>query len=350
MNGGGTMAGYQCIQPALDAPLPAAIIGGAPAVSVEVLTPGAAKSWTVTYAYPRQRPCRKSHVESLLGEIDRGTYYPGCLTLADCAETGKTYLIDGQHRLAAAAVSTASTRFTIVRFAYATRHEVDRHYAAIDRGRTRDGRDMPETQELAEREGLNGWQAGQTYAAAALLLTGFQGKGQDWVSLTRSVSLRIEILGKIMNAASRYWRAVSVQGRTEQHLRTSGTVAVGIATFREQPDKARDFWNRVADPEGLTAGTGPYLLMNFWASGRNARLEAHELARYVARAWNMFCEGETRQYLQAQDANRPIRIAGTRYDGKQHVPWFPKTPAPAVNGSRGRKRDEEPVPILSGAR
>jgi hypothetical protein len=102
----------------------------------------------------------------------------------------------------------------------------------------------------------------------------------------------------------------------KRYLYFGGVVAVGVITMRDQKEKARPFWERVAAISGYEEGGGEAYLVGFFLEKGMKRLQYEQTSRYVARAWNTYFEDNRLRVYRDVDPTAPIRIAGTIYDGK----------------------------------
>lgn len=267
------------------------------------------------YRWDRQRPVRRTNVESLAQAMINGEVGPSSpLTFAQLP-TGERYLVDGQHRLEAVKLSGVPCTFVQIVQTVPDEESLARLYSSIDIGSSRTFRDTLVAYDAAHHYQLPINYLGTAVSAMGVLLGGFR-------PLTDRGTLKSRIVKEEMLECF----AVDVFGlhealtagpyKGERVIRKSRVIAVGIVTFHYQAEKAAQFWRNVSLGENLSADDPVYTLRAYLFEGKWRTKSGNPEAHAVAVAWNAYFEGRPLQLLRAFPL-APIRIAGTPFDGKE---------------------------------
>lgn len=281
---------------------------------VERVTPEMAAIWLATDLYEHQRPLRDWHIKEYAVEMGAGRFTPGT-TLKFGVLSGRRHLIDGQHRLHAVIAAEIPQTFVVTEIGFATMEDLERAYGREDTGLRRLAREAPYFHSYAERHGFAPADVNKLVAAMPILIRGFQLKSGHHgpVPTERYAEVAAPLAGPFRS----YLAATKHRPRAmARYLALGGVIAVGLVTFRDQPERAKPFWERVAAISGYERGSGEAFLVGFFLEKTFTRLLGAEISRYVARAWTAYYEGESIQVYRTPDLSRPIRIAGTSYDGR----------------------------------
>src|SRR5690606_35200289 len=87
------------------------------------------------------RPIRPVHVSYLARQMERRNFGNNIIDIVTCAETGQTFLANGNHTLRAIVKSGATIPLTVERSQVGTIHDVRRIYSQYDRGLSRSRKD-----------------------------------------------------------------------------------------------------------------------------------------------------------------------------------------------------------------
>jgi hypothetical protein len=284
-----------------------------PQVETQTIDPAQAALMLTHELYPGQRHLREWHVSELALAIARRQFKPGAIEVAKVGR--KTFVVDGQHRLHAVVKSGMPQTFVVMTYHFETEEEVATHYARTDVGLKRAARDMPTYHAWAETHGITERERTSAVSTTTPLLRGFVRASGDQVPLSNEERLRI--LNDFAPQFKSYYEIVrGAQRPIKRYLYFGGVVAVGVITMRDQKEKARPFWERVAAISGYEEGGGEAYLVGFFLEKGMKRLQYEQTSRYVARAWNTYFEDNRLRVYRDVDPTAPIRIAGTIYDGK----------------------------------
>lgn len=275
------------------------------------ITPTLADEWLAT-PFERQRAFRDHHVILLAEEMEAGTFIPhSSIVFAEL--DGKSYLIDGQHRLRAISLYGKPVKMPVMRKAAASMKQIEEWYASIDQGLRRTAQDAIRAQGLSSELGLSETHASRLSGAVRLIASEFldmtAGVGKD-----KHVRMR----GARSNAlVSELLRAWAPEGRTYFDLVHGGeaanmylflrapVIACGLLTIRHVPENAREFWSGMARDDGLRAQDPRKRFLNWLRNGN--RIRPGSAARGFAVAWRAFLEGKELQLIRF-DQSKPVDI------------------------------------------
>lgn len=285
-------------------------------VSYEVMTvtPDRAKDWLARYAYPGQRPVRKGRVDELVALMARGEFDLSQITLVHVAD--QAFLVNGQHRLHAIVELGIGQRMTLERRQAPDLAAVGRIYASFDRPMIRSYRDVYRSFGLGEEAELPDQHVSRTASAAVYIAAGFVQHVQMRDRELRAPGKRRELVLEWAPAARVYFDAIGNSARGwAQRLAGIPICAVGLATCRYQPEKARAFWSAIGDGAGLVQGEPAHTAFRFIIDNPITSATYGRLSRGVARAWNAHHEGEPLTLIKVPDPGAPIVIRGTPFVG-----------------------------------
>jgi hypothetical protein len=280
---------------------------------VEV-TPELAKQWLTQGEFQHQRAIRQHHVILLAEEMDAGTFMPhSSIVFAEL--NGKSYLIDGQHRLEAIWLYGKPVKMPVMRRTATSMKQIQEWYASIDQGLRRTAHDAIKAQALSGELGINDTQAGRVSGAVRLIASGFidmtAGVGKDKhirMRGARSNALVSELLREWAVEAKTYFELVQGGETTNSHLfLRAPVIACALLTLRHMPDKAREFWQEMARDDGLRAHAPQKRFLNWLRSGK--RIRPGNSVRGFAVAWRAFLEGKELQLIRF-DQSKPIELMG----------------------------------------
>lgn len=291
---------------------------GAYKSEIVTLTPEKAREWLESCAFEGQRSLRKNHVAYLVNELLRDRLEPDQIVLCDL--NGKSYLTDGQHRLAAVVEADKDAVFSVLRRKCKSLAEVEEDYRRRDRGLSRTMADCLSPSSALREIGLNPRQIAGFAGAFQLIKSGFQPVDRTEAS-ARSVDVRSKFLNDWASQAIDYFDSLKAMNNSKDKMigYRSAVVAVGIVTFKHQPAKAKEFWDSTAEDDGLTKGMPQKALLTFLRNSNAADYPVHLYARYVASAWNAFYDKREVGTCRALASYNPITIKGTPHKGDEPV-------------------------------
>jgi hypothetical protein len=278
---------------------------------VEV-TPELAEEW-LENPFERQRALRDHHVILLAEEMEAGTFIPhSAVVFAEL--DGKSYLIDGQHRLKAISLYGQPVKMPVIRRGAISMKQIEEWYSSIDQGLRRTAHDAIRAQGLSGELGISETHAGRLSGAVRLIASEFidmtAGVGKDKhirMRGARSNALVSELLRAWAPEAKTYFELVHGGEAANMYLfLRASVIACGLLTIRHSPEKAREFWLGVARDDGLRAHDPRKRLLNWLRNGK--RIRPGNAARGFAVAWRAFLEGKELQLIRF-DQSKPIEIA-----------------------------------------
>lgn len=291
------------------------------------IAPDIAQRWLIEHKYDAQRRPDEAMVHYYASEMRLGRFKPFTLLELDKLE-GKKYLIDGQHRLLAVVECGLPQRFSLLEVPVATREELDYRYAQTDRGKARTVTDQYRSLSLPQEFGLTETQTNALGSAVMFIRGGFVRSTNKGVSLEDKLDMMREYSVYAEHFFEVTAGAVREIGPT---LNRQSTLAVALVTYRYSAEvfgvaKVDDFWQGIATDDGLQVGdprkvAHRHLLRVGMVGGavksRYAeRVPASDSAITLANCFNAFVEKRMINTTKVY-ANSVIRIAGSRYDGKQ---------------------------------
>lgn len=275
---------------------------------VEV-TPETAERWLKSQ-FEGQRRLRDHHVFLLAQEMESGTFIPhSSIVFADY--DGKSYLIDGQHRLQAITLYGKSVRMPILRRKADSLREVQEWYSSIDQGLKRSAGDAIRAQGLANELSLTERQAGRLSGAVRQITTGFLdttagvGSAKRARVRSRSNAFVSELMRKWATEAQTYFSLIQGGEQSNYYLfERASVMACALLTLRYVPDKAKEFWSGAARDDGL-ARHDPRKRLLVWL--RDNKEKPSDIARGFAVVWRSFLDDSEVKLIRF-DSTRPIDI------------------------------------------
>jgi len=273
-----------------------------------LITPQMAEEILATTGYEKQRRKRESHVNFLAGLMTRGQFLDN--TRIDFAIfKGRKFQTDGQHRLHAVIKSGVAQSFLVVEREVDSMKEVAEIYFKTDRGRARSTRDTFTVFDLDQQLQLNKWQQDALASAIKVLMVGF-----DRETATTGVRIADEIILDAIHdwaeAARQYFSTVEGgDGAFGRRFYASPVLAVALVTFKFSPTKAKEFWSKIAQNDGLRKHSPEHAAATYLLTTRVQDVGVATYARKLASCWNAYLEGRTLSRVYG-DKTRPIEIKG----------------------------------------
>lgn len=234
---------------------------------------------------------------------------------------GRTWLVDGQHRLTAIAEQDQDIGVVVRMVDVDSEKEARHFYAGFDkRSSTRTNVQIIDAVELAKEMGLSNRMARAVFEAAPILLNNMEPlAGASRITGNPEVFLqqqRIKTVGNYAKEAKEYETIVneSSKGLREKLIQT-GPVACALFTLRHQPEKAKEFWLGVAKNDGLRRyDPRATLIQDFFIRAKNQG-SIRQRVQQSALAWNAFFEGRDLKIIKCID-DAKITFSGTPLNGK----------------------------------
>ena len=298
-------------------------------VSLVTITPDLARDWLNSRPYKGQRTLRPAHVRFLAEEMERGNFRPSTEVVFS-VEDQRHYLVNGQHTLNA--IIQCGLPQTLIVFCYQSEGEEDTAeiYGVIDTNLKRSANDMFSAMYLREELALTSTNLERLSAAAKIIGSKFSPRSGSMREHPDDLIRRIRDYGQ---AAHLFFDAVTdLPGEMRSIFRAS-SMGVALVTFRFSAqlfgmDKVRDFWTGVALDDGITSGDARKVahrhILTSVASGGGAGktgktsvVSPYYGARFLARCFNAYVEGERLMQGKVLDATVPIKILGSPFTGKE---------------------------------
>ncbi|EGQ62239.1 hypothetical protein GGI1_11733 [Acidithiobacillus sp. GGI-221] len=263
------------------------------------VSPDLARKWlSERNTYTKQRPLNPNRVKYLAALMiqDRFREYTEISFVRAMHMGGRVFLVNGQHTLSAIVASgKAADIIAIIRPVDSDR-KLGEVFGTFDQpGTIRSARAM--LANLGHEIGVSQRQSETLAGAAYLLKTGFadaDDRNRDVAKQVefRDSQMRRDLANEWAKEGRLYFEAVSFPGTAFNHGkgcildRRQDVCAVGIVTFRHQPDMARDFWSGMARDDGLQR-VDPRKKTLEWLRVNSASDNRHQ-ERYEVSGWNAF--------------------------------------------------------------
>lgn len=275
---------------------------------VEV-SPETAEVWLKSQ-FEGQRRLREHHVYLLAQEMESGNFIPhSSIVFADYG--GKSYLIDGQHRLQAVTLYGKTVKMPVLRRKATSLREVQEWYSSIDQGLRRTAGDAIRAQGLASELSLTERQAARLGGAVRQITTGFLdatagiGSAKRARVRARSNAFVSELMRKWSKEAQTYFSLIQGGEQSNYYLfERASVMACALLTLKYVPEKAKEFWSGAARDDGLSRHD-PRKRFLVWL--RENKEKPSDIARGFAVVWRMFLDnGEVK--LIRIDSTKPVDI------------------------------------------
>lgn len=295
-----------------------------------VITPADAQEWLNAMPYEHQRSINAESVRFLAEEIQRGRFVQGTqIRIAHC--DGRTYLLDGQHRLSAVVAAGIPQAFAVLEETVESLEKMAWIYGNLDIGRRRTFADIANPLRLHTELGITSSQLNALKVAVGFLETGCL---RSYISRMHKDEIiqRIRFYGAGMRS---YVQAIQGAERSLQSplLRVS-TVAIALLSFKFSAPLAEkrgdlsvvDFWRGVALDDGLTVSdprkiANRHLLTTVIRSGglRGNMTTPHYSARLLVTCFNAYMDRRELKIAKVADSTAPINMYGV---SKDPADWF----------------------------
>lgn len=260
---------------------------------VKVVTPDYARHLRDTAHFERQRSIRPENVRRLADEMAAGWFTQGTQIYICILPDGGQVVVNGNHTLEAICASGIPQAMTITKKQVSDINEAGRIYAVFDIQKVRSWRDSlravgaDDTIPLAPRVlsaiGVIDEKFGQDPSGASRSRQGRINKMEDYRA---AVDLLMECLAKAPHDSA-------------QAVKRAPIMAVALETLRYQPSLGFEFWQRMAQDDGLTAGMPEKALLGWIRKRRLATgTGRREHCRAAALAWNRAFQGKECDYVK----------------------------------------------------
>lgn len=264
--------------------------------------------------YVGQRPIRQFHVEDLASHMRRGAW--SAATQLYFGRLGeRLHLVNGQHRVRAVVVADADIVFQIaiedvdsIQALAALFYRHDR----LSRGRSTS--EVLTAVGVGERYDLSAGMCKSVFNAMPLIVRRFERPNYQTDAFVRDDDARLA-------AAQPWWpTAVAYEGLIKgasrvikKRLINSQITAVALATIKHQPTRATEFWQGIAENDGLRKGDPR---KTFIEDAHDSVGSSVILATVASIAWNAFFEARNINSVRVIDGS-PVRINGTPFGARK---------------------------------
>lgn len=283
------------------------------------VTPEMADGWLNHNLYERQRRRAEWHVQRLAIEMEKGRFIAGT-QIHFGVHGGNLRLVNGQHTLAAIARSGMPVELTVLYTTVEDESELGQLYGRHDRHRGRTPHDAFLGLGLSKELGLTEPEVNSFGAALKWLLMDFRRVSvQQNAEVAASIDHLAEEMRRWSEAAGLYFDATrDARYGMKGAFRRAPVVAVGLATFQHQPDRASEFWGGASKDDGLHRLDPRRALNSFLAQSTTSRGDPMTYMRSVAGAWNKFYSEDELQFIRPGDMGKiGITIKGTPYKAEK---------------------------------
>lgn len=293
----------------------------ASATPLTEITPEIAQELIDKAPFAGQRPRRAAKVAEYAEQIRIGKFIPSTIK-AVILPDGTRSVLDGQHRLHAvlAAGKSIWVDFMIHEAPLETARD---YYARTDINIIRNHGDRLHSYGVGEALGLTAEQLRSASSAVKVILDGFVaaslGKGNLWGQDVDMV--RDQIFHWEMEIKAFFQAVAHGEPGLKKALCGGAVMGVALATFKYAPKEAAEFWQLVAENDGLGRDTPPHRLVRYLFHDMCRDRHANVRSRCVARCWNAFFkrQAELKNIRPYQVEMKPIEISGTPYNGKEDI-------------------------------
>lgn len=277
------------------------------------------------HRYAHQRPAGTKNIESLADMMRNGEFLKDS-TLYLAKFQGKSYLLNGQHRLNAIKESLSTIRFQLNFYDCKTKEEVHEHYLRIDNHKRRGFGDV--ANETREDIGCQRGHFQSIGRACALIATHFRPEGgnnrlDEKKNFSDHLTKEQNVIGRIQE--SREVMAI-IRGERKEHtslIMNSNILAVVLITLGAQKNLAENFWKNVIAKNHANYGTPADTLYDWLNKKKDGRFrnKSHHSAIL---AWNRYYNGRkltptemNRHMKKVSESNGTVsEIFGTQYSAE----------------------------------
>lgn len=294
------------------------MLAKAPDQRTITIHPGIASRILTEANFPDQRKITEDRLYAAKHSITNGTWNPyhtiHFVLLAD----GAFWLVNGQTRMTAIAETGMPQKVGVVVQPVADEHEAREIYTQFDKAAgIRTSQQLLNAAGIARDLDLPKQLTNYLYSAMGIIANDMQipkGSSIDEKSVAaRNMENRMAAIGEWKTEAHVYAAAIEDAGKdVRRQLMRAGTLAVALVTFRYQPERAAEFWVRVADGANLKKND-PRLTLARDLPSRNTGIGiSNHSIQQAALAWNAYMENRELKIIKCIPEWR-MYIAGTPF-------------------------------------
>lgn len=278
--------------------------------------------WTPRHANTAFNLCRydknrdesrgKSHIDALSRQMQSGEWLSRSpLDFAQLPD-GKLILVNGHHRLLAQVQSGQDIEWQIIIHDCADMDEVRNLFWRFDTViRKRSTNNVLAGVDAAENLGISKTTSTALSRAAVFIENGMLPvQGQGARQYTPAEKLRF--MSDWAEEAAFYEVAVNLApAKMRRKLYTAQVMSVAMITFRAKPRLAKEFWEGLAQDDGLTRGDPRKTLLDFLRDTHGSSTGMTATAVACARAWSAWCSDRELGLIRVGRA--PVRVMGSNF-------------------------------------
>ena len=269
-----------------------------------VISPTEAKKMTQkSNMYWEMRGVTPSRVNNYSQLMNQGYWMPG-LTISMAVFNGRTYLIDGQHRMLALIEHGKPIRFNVKHYECRSKEQVEHLYQILDQGKSKTKLETMISAGSGKTLEITKTRLARATSAVSMIYRKFgranELEGEAWQFANNPLMQSHILIEGWGDAIRGYYDAIhgsmKEMTRASGNLNRSGCVAVGLLTFRADPVKAFKFWHGVGrfhtleeDDPRFTAGR--YIMATDMK--REGGTPQHKHARAILSCWNAYAQNRT---------------------------------------------------------
>lgn len=282
--------------------------------TVETITPKQAEHLLANCNFDGQRKLRGRYADDLAKLMGEGKF--GLSTLRIAVVGQYEYLIDGQHRLSGVAKSGVPIPFVVIREHLTSERDVQIAYSQIDGGINRRLTDITTTLGIANRIGVPEFAVTKAQGAINVMANDFEYSTSSNAFKGWTKQERAELPLRFKDEIYSYWRfAMQGNSKTVKGVSLAPVMAVGLATFRYQPEKAQEFWHGAVSTDVVNRMDPLFHLYELLLTLPGSKTPIEKTTRYVAGCWNNFILGKHVGFVKAH-VSLDVSILGTPWESQ----------------------------------
>lgn len=264
-----------------------------------------------------QRNLEQSWIETLAQCIRHNSFLRGT-QIRFGIHDGFFFLLDGQHRLHAIALSGEPQEFQICVETYKDTDSLRIAYAQTDRGRRRSTNSVLRAVDLAEIHGVSKTMAGAAFRAAPILASDMRRlQAANLDAYLKSDDGKLRALDVWWAEIKLYSEAITPPAaRLRRVMYTGSVVAVAAWNFRSHPGKAAEFWGDIAKDDGLIKGDPRKALSDKLTSTSVQFYD--QVIMWCAHAWNAWIKDERISQINVKEGSNLV-IIGSPYRRRRNA-------------------------------
>lgn len=279
---------------------------------VITLPPGIAQRIIKETNFEGQRPFKQWRADIHAKRIDDGQWVPEFAVYFVQLADGRFWLVDGQHRIVAIGIGNRSVRIRVCIIHVADEAHARRVYSQFDRSESvRSTTEILSAVQVDKRFDLGLEYSRRVFIAAGLIENNLERPRAG--SEANTADSRIDCIENWAKEALLFKQDTEPStGIHRNRLRSGGTIAVAMLTYRYQPEKAHEFWSGIANNDGLRRGDPRHTFLRDTETRSLRSGSSRQSVQAPSLAWNAFFADRELKIIKCIDG-APIVILGTPY-------------------------------------